>query len=385
MKTKHLAIAAVVLASGVAHAQSSVTLYGIIDTSILYQNNVKGSSNWFENSGTSSTSRWGLRGTEDLGGGLSAVFDLENGFMANNGTLKNGGDLFGRQAWVGLNSKQYGQLTVGRQYDFLVDYVAPMSTTGSGFAGNLGAHPYDNDNLDNDMRLNNSVKFSSASFHGLKAGAIYGFSNEAGGFANNRAYGFGAAYARGPLSLAAAYLQINRSTTMANATGSISTGDGNELTLGGNQQIWAAGAKYSFGKANIGMTYSHSVTYNITGLFGQGLTGQSMKFDNFDINGQYFVRPDLSLNLGYTYTTGTFAASTGSATPHWNQVTAMVDYNLSRRTDVYLIGSYQRVSGGNAANALNGGGTVFNASVYNYGTSSTNAQVVAGAGLRHRF
>jgi predicted porin len=384
MKTKHLAIAAAaVLASGVAHAQSSVTLYGVIDTSILYQNNVKGSSNWFENSGTSSTSRWGLRGTEDLGGGLSAVFDLENGFMANNGTLKNGGDLFGRQAWVGLKSNEYGQLTLGRQYDFLVDYVAPMSTTGSGFAGNLGAHPYDNDNLDNDMRLNNAVKFSSATFHGLKAGAIYGFSNEAGGFANNRAYGFGAAYAMGPLSLAAAYLQINRAGTTAeqNATGSISTGDGNNLGFGGNQQIWAAGAKYSFGRANVGMTYSHSILYNVTSLYGQtanSLVGQSMKFDNFDINGQYFVRPDLSLNVGYTYTMGSFAASTGSATPHWNQVTAMVDYNLSRRTDVYLIGAYQRVSGGN-------GNAVFNASVYTYGQSSNNAQVVAGAGLRHRF
>jgi general bacterial porin, GBP family len=258
-----------------------------------------------------------------------------------------------------------------------------MSTTGSGFAGNLGAHPYDNDNLDNDMRLNNSVKFSSASFHGLKAGAIYGFSNQAGGFANNRAYGFGASYAMGPLSLAAAYLQINRTANplAANATGSISTTDSNELTNGGNQQIWAAGAKYSFGKANIGMTYSHSITYNIINLYGQPnfqVTGQSMKFDNFDINGQYFVRPDLSLNLGYTYTTGAFAASTGAATPHWNQVTAMVDYNLSRRTDVYLIGSYQRVSGGN-------GNPVFNASVYTYGTSSNNAQVVAGAGLRHKF
>ena len=99
MKLKNLAIASALLFTGVAHAQSSVTLYGLIDTSMVYQSNVKGSSNYLMNSGSLSTSRWGLRGTEDLGGGLSAVFDLENGFNSANGTLKNGGDLFGR--WQG--------------------------------------------------------------------------------------------------------------------------------------------------------------------------------------------------------------------------------------------------------------------------------------------
>ncbi|WOD14663.1 porin [Paraburkholderia kirstenboschensis] len=146
MKLKNLAIGSAMLLTGVAHAQSSVTLYGTIDTSMVYANNARtgtgqGASQFMLASGSLSTSRWGLRGNEDLGGGLHAMFDLENGFTVNNGALKNSTaaqtDLFGRQAWVGLSSSQYGTLTLGRQYDFIVDYVAPNSGTGSGSAAML--------------------------------------------------------------------------------------------------------------------------------------------------------------------------------------------------------------------------------------------------------
>jgi GBP family porin len=354
----------------------------------VYVNNAKSatsgqnSSQFLENSGSLSTSRWGLRGNEDLGGGLSAVFDLENGFNAANGTFKNGGDLFGRQAWVGLSSSQYGTVTLGRQYDFVVDYVAPMSATGSGWGGNLASHPYDNDNLDNDMRLNNAVKFSSVSYGGFKAGAMYAFSGQAGGAGNNNAYSLGASYGHGPFSLAAAYIQINRSTVTANATGAVSTGDGDYLTEGGKQQIYAVGAHYQFGdKSSLSAVYTHSVTYNITGLdlASSTVTGSSLKFDNFEINGRYFVRPDFSLGLAYTYTMGALAgAGSKSADPHWNQFVAQADYLFSPRTDVYVEAVYQRVGSTN-------GNAVFNAQDYNMTGSAGNSQVVAAFGLRHRF
>ena len=389
MKLKNLAIASALLFTGVAHAQSSVTLYGLIDTSMIYQNNVKGASDYLMNSGSLSTSRWGLRGNEDLGGGLSAVFDLENGFNSANGTFKNGGDLFGRQAWVGLRSSQYGQVTLGRQYDFVVDYVAPLTAVGSGFGGNLASHVYDNDNLANDLRLNNSVKFSSVSYDGFKVGAMYAFSGMAGGAGNNNAYAFGTSYTYGPVNLAAAYMQNNRSTTLANATGAVSTGDGDELSTGGSQQIYGAAAQYKFGNnSSVGLAWTHSVTYNVTGLWQAGavtagnLTGPSIKFDNFEINGRYFLRPDLSLGAAYTYTMGAFAASPGSKTssadPHWHQIMAQVDYSLSPRTDVYAEGVYQRVGGGN-------GNSLFNAGDYNLGQSNGDQQITVGVGLRHRF
>lgn len=85
-----------------AMAQSTVTLYGIIDAGISYTNNVKGGSLWQESSGKLGGNRWGVKGNEDLGGGLSAVFTLESGFYSTNGTLGQGGREFGRQAFVGL-------------------------------------------------------------------------------------------------------------------------------------------------------------------------------------------------------------------------------------------------------------------------------------------
>src|SRR6202044_3471932 len=109
-----------------AHAQSSVTLYGLIDAGITYTNNQGGHSNWQETSGSINGSRWGLRGAEDLGGGLKAIFTLENGFGINNGTLRQGGREFGRQAFVGLAGDQFGAVTLGRQYDSVVDYLAPL-------------------------------------------------------------------------------------------------------------------------------------------------------------------------------------------------------------------------------------------------------------------
>lgn len=398
MKMRYLAAAAALLVAGAAHAQSSVTLFGVIDTGIVYQNNARvsasnaalgGASAWSMQSGNVYTSRWGLRGTEDLGGGLSAVFWLENGFNVDNGTFKNGGDLFGRQAWVGLHSNDHGTVSLGRQYDFMVDYLAPLSATGSGFGGNLASHVYDNDNLNNDLRLNNSIKFSSVALHGLKVGAMYAFSGGAGQFANNSAYSAGVSYAYGPFNFAGAYVQINRpaQTSLLDTTGAVSTGDGDALSTGGRQQIYGAGAQYKFGKSSVGVVWTHTVTDDIAGIWQGGstsigaLSGSYLKLDNFEINGRYFVMPDLSLGASYTYTTGGFGgASKGytSAKPHWNQLMAQVDYLLSQRTDVYLEGVYQTVGGGN-------GNAAFDASIYSLDPSAGHEQLAVAVGLKHRF
>ena len=110
MKKIRIALAvSVALAATAAHAQTSVTLYGLIDAGITYTNNVGGSSRVALASGNISGSRFGLRGTEDLGGGLKALFVLENGFNVNNGTLGQGGRMFGRQAYVGLSSNSFGR------------------------------------------------------------------------------------------------------------------------------------------------------------------------------------------------------------------------------------------------------------------------------------
>src|SRR5262245_38630711 len=97
-----------------AHAQSSVTLYGVIDAGLIYVNNVNGAHQYAAQAGWYQGNRWGLYGTEDLGGGYQAIFRLESGFSVQTGALGQGGALFGRQAYVGLASP-YGTVTLGRQ------------------------------------------------------------------------------------------------------------------------------------------------------------------------------------------------------------------------------------------------------------------------------
>jgi predicted porin len=120
-------------AASSAYAQSSVTLYGIVDSGIAYVTNAgtsggknRGSAQMI--SGGEANDRFGFKGIEDLGGGLKAVFQLENGFSVANGTLQQGGRLFGRQAFVGLQTP-YGTVTLGRQripiYDYFL-YLDPL-------------------------------------------------------------------------------------------------------------------------------------------------------------------------------------------------------------------------------------------------------------------
>lgn len=108
--------AVLTLAAGGAAAQSSVTLYGVADTFVQYLDN-GGVHSYSLRSGGSTGSLFGLKGTEDLGNGLTAVFDLENGYNINNGSFfADSTAMFYRQSWVGLKDDKYGQLTFGRQY-----------------------------------------------------------------------------------------------------------------------------------------------------------------------------------------------------------------------------------------------------------------------------
>src|SRR5260370_7942581 len=187
MKGSMRLLAALGPVASAAQAQSSVAIYGLIDAGISYVNNSKtatgGSGKLVKvDDGVAKANRWGLRGTEDLGGGLKAIFVLENGCSVANGSLGQGGALLGRQAYVGLAKDDIGSFTLGRQYTFLTDYLGQnYSTGGLTVAGNYGYHVNDIDGLLL-SRINNAVKFSSANFAGFTFGALYGFSNQAGAF-----------------------------------------------------------------------------------------------------------------------------------------------------------------------------------------------------------
>ncbi|WP_322011170.1 porin [Paraburkholderia sp. J12] len=391
MKKTVLALTAFALSAGQSYAQSSVTLYGIVDTALIYGNNEStggktptGHPGIEMDSGGISGTRFGLRGQEDLGGGLSAIFRLEDGFSSANGKLSNAGDIFGRQVYMGLSSTTYGRLTLGRQYSYMSQYLSAISAEGLGWAGNLADHPFDNDDMIRHQSIRNSIRYETVNYEGFKAGAMYGFSNEPGEFSNDRAYSFGARYDHGPVTLIASFLQIDRSAGASNVNtdGAVTNNDSDAVISGGRQQIWGMGASYAIGAGTLGFVWTHSATNDVTGVFQNGnltpLEGDLLRFDNFELNGRYFFTQAFSLAASYTYTDGHFDSSTGTLSPKWHEAIVQADYRFSRRTDVYLESLYQTVSGG-------GGNPVFNASMFNVPPSDDNRQLLVVAGIRHRF
>ena len=364
-----------------AFAQSTVTLYGLIDEGFDFTNNVKGSKVYELQSGYAQGSRWGLKGTEDLGGGLKAVFQLENGFNVNNGRLGQGGLMFGRQAYVGLADSRLGTVTLGRQYDSLVDYLAQTTANGN-WAGYLFAHPYDNDNTDNTFRVNNTVKYASPNLSGFQFGGTYSFSNDTN-FANNRQYSFGAQYANGGLLVAAAYLQANNPSSSAG--GAINNG-GDENFFATRLRVFGAGVNYAFGPATLGFAYTNTYVVQPTSSGYVGAitptagTLSNLRFQNFEVNGKYQFTPALFVGGMYTYTRASFNATTGKEHPTYHQIGLMADYNLSKRTDVYVQGAYQHVAGDKTGTVLDVAYVPGAADV-----SSNRNQFVTRVAIRHKF
>ncbi len=390
-RLSHLALPAVTLiaagVANVAHAQSSVTLYGIIDAGIAYVHNAQGANGANQStlvkfsSGNLSGSRWGLRGSEDLGGGLAAIFQLENGFSVGTGGLLQGSREFGRKSIVGLASKQFGTVTVGRQYDPIVDLVQGLTEDGP-FGGTF-ASPGDLDNYDNSLRVSNSVKYTSPLIAGLQVEALYAFGGVAGQTGNGQTYSFGAGYTNGPLSLGAGYFYANGGNTVTTGVRSwtstsdslfntvINTGFSSAKSI----QIVRAGGQYVLGAATFGIAYSNT-------QYGRDAFSRftsTAKFNNGSAFFNYRFTPALNLGVGYNYT-----SLTGPASAHYNQVNLGALYSLSKRTDLYAVAGYQKASG----HTLSASGAVVSAqaSIGSYGVNSgTSSQELAVVGIRHKF
>jgi len=381
MKKTLLAVALTSAFAVTAHAQSSVTLYGSLDAGVAYTSNVGGNSQYQLGSGLVSNNYWGLKGSEDLGNGLHAIFTLENGFNLNNGGFQESNSEFNRQAYVGLKSDQYGTVTLGRQYDSMVDYLAPLSFTGAGYGNNLAGHPFDNDNLDNTFSIKNAIKFASANYNGFSFGGLYGFSNQANGFANNRAWSAGAAYANGPINAAASYLQISKGGS--NTTGATALGNGDANVSANLQRTFGAGANYTFGPATVGLVYTNTHLDGVSGTSSAYaanalVSGNNAHFQNIEANARYALTPALSLGAAYTFTMANISGeSDGMARFH--QISLLSDYSLSKRTDVYLEGVYQH------ANGSYGNGRSATAAINGMSPSDSQNQTVVTIGMRHRF
>jgi predicted porin len=374
--------------AGAAHAQSSVTLYGVIDEAVAYVNHANGNNRLIGlSAGNLSGDRWGLKGSEDLGGGLKAIFQLENGFNVNTGALGQGGREFGRQAFVGLTSDKLGTVTLGRQYDPLVDMV--QGITGDNYWASIVGTPGDVDNYDNSSRVNNAVKYVSPNYAGLQFEGMYGFSNGAGTTGQGQTYSGAVAYNNGPLGLAAGYYYTSnpsagRSATNWNSPSSDSIFD--SAINGGYASahsiaIARAAAQYAIGPVTLGGSYSN-VKYRPDG-FSAFTSTETYNIGSAFAN--YQLTPAFLVGLGYTY-----EKASGDTGAHYNQVGIGADYTLSKRTDFYALGAYQKASGTQATYVTNGGVTTrvnqqAQASIGSFGFNGTSTQELVLVGIRHKF
>ncbi len=207
-KIKAFLIAGAALGAGAANAQSSVTLYGAVDDAFVYANNQKGHSNFYLRQGNLYASKWGLRGVEDIGGGTSVIFDLQNGFDLNSGALSSSSQIFNREAFVGLQNQQYGTFTMGRQYTPYYLFVGPLASS-TWLTGATGAHPGDIDGLDTTIRINNALVYTTPTWNGLQASGMYALGGIAGSTGKGQTISAGVKYATGPIGLAAGYLRMD--------------------------------------------------------------------------------------------------------------------------------------------------------------------------------
>lgn len=376
-----------------AHAQSSVTLYGIIDEGINYNSNMNGTRSLAMQSGVMQGSRWGFRGLEDLGGGYSAVFVLENGFDVNTGKLGQGGLLFGRQAYVGI-STPFGTMTAGRQYASAIDFLSAMAVSNQ-WAGNIGTHPADLDNFNDTFRINNDVKFKSVSYGGFSFGGDYSFGGVAGDVTRNQVWSIGAGYAMGPLQLGVGYINSRNpnlglfgTSTSGGATSSVANTSYpifSGFTSARTYQLVSTGIAYTMGSVTLGATYSNIAFKGLGDLAGgpnsSGYTG-SVHFNSAEASLRYQINPALVVGLAYNYTNSSnVSSSTGTNNgATYQQGMVGVDYFLSKSTDIYLVGIYQKASGTDSRNrpAI--------ASINNQSSPSGNDhQAVVRIAMRHKF
>lgn len=369
----------ILMVSTKVQAQSSVTLYGILDTGIAYVHNSSGRSSQVLMMPGTAGPRWGFKGSEDLGGGLKAVFDLENGFSIANGRNSQDNGLFSRQAWVGLSSDRYGALTLGRQYDPLTDFAQPL--TADWVYGPMFATPGDVDNYDDSARFNNSVKWASPNYRGLKAEAMYAFGGVAGSVASGQTWSGALGYQTGPVALAAGFTHIDYGNAALGKRG-MSSADSlfeSPVTAGyataKSVDIAKLVGEYTSGPVVAGAAYSFS-SYNAD---ADSTFGHDQKFHNVSVFAAYNFSPTLRAGLGYNYT-----RALGDASARYHSFQIGANYNFSKRTGIYVLGGYMHAIGQqrNTDGSLGGAEAVIGSFDIASGAST---QAIGMIGMFHLF
>lgn len=377
MKLKALTIGLALSFPLMASAQSStsVTLYGTIDTMVEYVNKISdgqgghNSSFHFTNLTSSWPSHWGLRGSEDLGNGLSAVFALESGFNPGTGSSGQGGRLFGRQAWVGLKG-DWGQLAFGRQYNMLMWGMMNADILGPNAYG-LGAI----DSYIPNTRMDNAITYRG-NFDGFKFGAAWARGRDTVNAGPSpagtncgvdysessacQAYSFMLGYDAANWGVAGAY--------------DVMTGNKAGTALGGlkddqDDRRWTLNGYVKFDALKVGLIYLNRKNEANNGI-GAGLGDRS---DLWTLNASYQFTPAFGLDGSVNYIKYNNATQKSNA---WYYV-ARAKYSLSKRTSVYLQAAYMANKGNSNLSAA--GGTA------GLNPGAGEKQTAVGFGLRHNF
>jgi predicted porin len=337
--------------TGTAFAQNSVTLYGIVDQSVRFTTNSNAANdNQVQlTNGAITNSRWGLKGEEDLGGGLKALFRLESGFEPQTGAVDMNA-LFGRYAYVGLSGR-FGTFTLGRQgtesFNFFGDFdpltVGNYTANSWPFFMTIG-------------RISNTASYAGQ-FGGLHLGATYGFGQQPGSLSQGSYWGTRVSYDLGPASFGGTYQESR--------------------DLNNNvQRMWGLGGKYAFGTATLFVGYMGGS--DATGFVDSALNAGTVSGGNFVDNPRrdmtlytgavWQAMPDLAITGAFYYddmkNVNGFADNSGK---RYTGV-LLAEYSLSKSTQVYATVDYNKVSGG-ATTELPG----------------KSNQTGVAAGIRHMF
>ncbi len=361
-----LALAAIAAASPLLFAQqagSSVQLYGIVDAAIRHTNNegANGDSSLTRMiGGGMSQSRWGINVTEDLGGGLKAIANLESRFLTDSGTTASAN--YFQQSWLGLQGG-YGRLTMGRQYNVLFDLV---TTTYASFPYSPYMEAYKPEiGMSLGARSNNMLKYT-AEVGAVRGALQYSFDEGAPGRGGRTVGGY-LRYSANGISVGGAYENLKL----------FNSAEIDAVTVGGSYRMNALYVNLGYGQNKIKGNPAEValVDPQINAMWGGDtnggfLRGQATKRDMFKVGFGYQFTPQVNAGIHYYH-----AKQSGSAVAEDNGkanfIVAVVDYAFSKRTDAYFGVDYTKIKGGS------------NIKLGNQNDARDRTGITMG--LRHRF
>ncbi|WP_211453193.1 porin [Collimonas antrihumi] len=386
-----------------AHAQTNVTVYGLLDSGVTYVNkiaaptaaNARGTGSRFSvDSGDLQQSRFGFKGVEDLGGGMKALFNLEGGFSVDTGASGQGGLVFGRTSTVGL-SGNYGTVQLGRRKDF-IDEVATYYSSVYDFGVFInGVHDNNLDRVGGN-RANNQIRYDTPLLKGLVLNATYGFGETAGSTSTGQSLGFGANYANGPFGIGFGYWQSKLGTL----SGGVNTSSDQGTTLGAGCtpsyghpgdtciKTWMLGTSYKAGPWRVFGAWSKVLqplaTYGgnraplaakFVGAAGAAPFAAGGANNNntnvFDLGVDYSISDSLRLVSSVLQSRYEFVGS--STKGRLTQFNLGLDYAFSKRTDLYSYVANLRAS------------DMYNPGITGGAPGADNSQTAFTVGLRHKF